>query len=75
MQKDTLYLQMLEKVIKNQLLPVFHEYYLQRGEAVPELEIEGILQDKVPAICKSWPLENKAGVLTFTSHERKPRKN
>lgn len=68
MQTDTLYVHTLEQVIKNQLLPVFCKYYIQRGEQVPELEIEGLLQKKIPALCQPWPLKNKAGVLTFTSH-------
>lgn len=66
MQTDPLYVYKLEHIIKNQLLPVFCEYYKQRGEAVPDLDLGDLLPHKVPALCRPWPI--KAGVLTFTSH-------
>ena len=67
MQTDPLRIQQLEHVIKNQLLPVYKLYYLERGESVPELEIVDLFAKQVPALCRSWPLEKSTGVLAFTS--------
>lgn len=64
MQTNDLYVQQLENVIINRLLPVYRLYYEQKGEFPPELDLEVIkrMHRQEPALFKRWPLAtNKQG--------------
>lgn len=64
MQDNYDYIQQLENIIKNRLLPVYKLYYEQKGEVTPELGLEVIskLHRQEPALFKRWPLaSNKQG--------------
>lgn len=64
MQTNDLYVQQLENVIINRLLPVYRLYYEQKGEFPPELDLEVIkrMHRQEPALFKRWPLaQNKQG--------------
>ena len=58
MQTNDKYIQQLESIIINRLLPVYNLYYSQKGEVPPELDLDLVrkLRRQEPALFKKWPL-------------------
>lgn len=59
MEKDEYYTHRLEQMILNQLLPVYKQFYQNKGVIPPELDCEvlQVLEKQKPALFKPWPLD------------------
>lgn len=59
MEKDEYYVDRLEQMILNQLLPVYRQFYYNQGMTPPELDCEVLqtLKKQKPALFRSWPLD------------------
>lgn len=64
----------LEDCIKNELLPVYNRYFHEKNIEPPVLSIEvlKVLDKKVPALLKPWPIQT--GVLASSSDRRVAKK-
>lgn len=60
MQIDEVYVDRLEQMIINQLLPIYKRYYKMQGVEAPALDVEIVkkLDRQEPALFKAWPLNS-----------------
>lgn len=59
MEKDEYYTHRLEQMILNQLLPIYKQFYQNKGITPPDLDCEvlQVLKKQKPALFKPWPLD------------------